>query len=776
MSEAQYKFPDENEDPKKKGSKESILKYGQAIYYHFNKNGYKIFHNDRNNFKKLMAYYLGSQPIDIYQKRMDCWDLETDQLKDEVFVNVNWQILNFAFKCINIVVEKVCENDDDIIATPVDPISVIEKDKRKYAMQAFLENREWMENNGIQMPKDMLGFDPENMPETSEELEVYMQMVDKDQIAMEAEIAVDLVFTQNKFQQIRREYVRMLAILGMCGVEEYNTKDGRTLMEFVSPDTMVVSNEDSEDMTNPRFGGRVKTITYSELKIQAGNQLTEEQYDDIYKNIFKHVNVGEGRINDSGNEEKMGTIFKFYYKTCNEYAYEKKKDKNGNRKFYHTNINRGKSEKYQQKYDGEREVLRENYEVVYEGIWIVGTEYGYNTGLLTDMEVKRGNTKETRIPLHAVAPTMLKGKVVSLLYSMLPILDEIQVNWLQFQHAIAKYIPDGHAIDLDAIVEAPLGKGGKNMKPRQVLDLYFKTGLLVYKGSKINGSNPNGLPVRPMPNGNIEKASFFLQNVLNLVNVLRDQTGINQAMDASSPSPDALVGTQQMALSGAENAIGFLYHADKLLKKSLAESAVMLTQNLVKRKQVSGLTNALGTATAKFWEINKDISLKDLAIDLEPRPTKAEWADFYGLLKDSMAKQSISEDDYIDIMRVKNLKLASEMMKSRKKRRAREKAAADQANIQFQSQQNTESAMAIEQAKQATLQKDYELKTQHELALKDADGKLLDKKYNYELQLKGMEVQSKEAQKHMESDTKIVTKLIDIQKANKEKTKSSKQN
>jgi hypothetical protein len=780
---ADYSFPNPNVDPKEKNTAKYILQYGKAMNHHFNKNGFKMLYNDSANYRKIIQFYQGENPISTFQRRLDCWNDETGG--SEGFVNINWQQLNFAYKFINIIVEKAIKAEHDIIATPIDPTSVIERSKRKNMMKAVMDNKDLLNNlgqSGIKVSKDQLGFDPANMPETPEELDIYMEMSDKDELALHAEIACEIVFNQNNFEQIRTEYLRYVALVGVCGVELRNTKDGFTKMKMIPVESLIISNSTTEDFRDKKYGGYVENITFSELKIAAGNQFNDEQYNEIYEKhaSLMDVNVANNYqnnyVNNNYGVEKMVKVLVFYFKSYDEHSYEKKKDRNGNRKMYKTSYGRGSSEEYKKKYAGEREIIKDGYENVYEGRMILGSDFIYNWGPMNDTESKKDSCRETTIPIHMVAPNMINGKVVSFMYSMMPIFEEIQINWLQFQHAISKYIPDGQAIDIDSLIEAPLGKGGAQMKPKEVMDMFFKTGILVYKGSKLNGANPNALPVRPIVNSNIEKATGFLNNMLTLLNVLREQSGINSAIDASTPAPDALVGTQNLALQGSENALGFLYRADKSMLKSLANSAVLLTQNLVKRKKVTGLTKSMGTNSVQYWEVNKDICLKDYAIDISARPTQVEWNDFYLTLKDALAKGQIDGDDYADIMRVKNLKLASQLLKVSKKKRAKQKQEADQANIQAQAQANQDSAVAIEQAAQATLTLEYKLKKDFELSIRKEDANLLHIKYGYEGQLKGVELQSKENQKHIESKTKIVTKAMDaeIQSEKNEVTKQKK--
>lgn len=769
MDNSGYSYPDPMASAKEKGTAKYILQYGKAMYHHFNRSGYRMFLNDRQNYKKRTAYAQGNQPVDPYKKRLDCWD---DEAGADVYVNINWQILNLATKLINIMIGKIVKLEYDSICTPIDPVSVDAKRQRRSMMEAYQENEKFFADMGIGLSKEQLGFDPAIMPKTSDEMDIHMDMHDKDRMALEAELAIELAKQNNNFEQVRKEYIMEMVYHGIGAVEERNNQEGITKIKNLHTESVIAGNSKSEDFKDISHAGYVENITFGELKVLAQSQFTDDQYKDIYENHFKKTDVGHGNdpsnVNSYGrsqhqSEEKTGTIMKFYFKSTNTQPYEKKKDSRGNRRMYPTEPGKGSSKEYKEKYieTGEREIITDSYEVVYEGTWIVGTEFVFNYGLLVDMEVTKSNMCETNIPIHIFAPNMYDGKVVSVVNEMIPILDEIQVNWLQFQHAISKYIPDGPSVDIDGLLNVAMGKGGKNMTPKELMKMFYKTGTHVYKGSQLNGQNGNGKPIQILTNSNSESAGAFLNNVFTLINVLRGITGLNESADASTPSADALVGTSQLALAGTENALEYLYHGDRMMLKHIAESTVLLTQNAVKRRKISGFVNALGESSARFWEVNKDISLREFGIEVNPRPSGQERAAFLTTLGNAYAKGTLSTADYLDLQQIKNLKLATQLMKVREKRNKAEADQANQANIQQQSQANQESAMAVEQAKQQTLQLDHKFNIELEMLKIQGEKEILQLKIDGELRVKAVDSQVKLDSKHIEADAKVVTKHME---------------
>lgn len=768
MNEA-YTYPDPNKSPEEKGKKEYGLKYCKAMYHQFNKSGTKLFYNYRQTYRKLAAYAQGNQPIDQYKKRLDCWEVEGEG--GDVYVNIDWEILKVANKFVNLVVGKLNQQEYDIIATPVDPLSVARRKEKLNMMKAYIENRAFIESLGISMSSDFLGFDPAKIPDDLDQLEMYMALHEKEEMAMQAEMAVLLAMSKNDFPQIREEYLRDCVIYGIGAVEVRNDRQGNTRHKRIAPESLIVGNSNSPDHKNIVHAGYVENVTFSELKTSAGDQFSEAEYETIYQKYSKKTNTSDTGIYDfypdtyyNQSDEKMVSIMRFYYKTPNTYKYEKKKDSRGNRRMYPTKWGKGNSQEYKEKYldTGEREIISDTYEVVYEGTWILGSDYIFNYGPLQDMEVSSQNYNEARVPIHIYAPGMLNGRVLSVVETCLPIFDQIQINWLQYQNVIARFIPDGHAFDLDALVDAPLGKGGKAMSPREMLKMFFKTGRYVYRGGNINGQNGNGKPIEPIKSSDMNNAEMFLNNVFTLIGILNQIIGLNDATNASTPNPDALVGTQKFSFMATENALDYLKRGDRMIIQHVAESSVKMTQLAVKRGQVSGYIRALGDLTAQFWEVNKDISLCEYGIGIEPRPTQEEWSDFYNKADTALNNQQITLDDYTMCIQFKNLKQAWRYLATKERMRKEEVQQMNQENIKLQAEENKNSAIAIEQAKQQTITLENQLQTEREVLLKKMDAEIQEKKYAAEFQLRQLEVGVKAENNIREQESKVLTKTLEV--------------
>jgi hypothetical protein len=723
-----------------------------------------------------------------YQNRLDCWGEKGDG-EEDTYYRVNWQILNLASNFVNLLVGKLMKVQYEPECVILDPEALDAKEQKTYLLRAHMELKEWAAQIGVGIDPARFGIDP-SLLQDSDEAEMHMNMNYKDRMALEAEMAISLHLTRNNFQQIRKEYLQDAVIYGVLGVECKNDPLGNTKISRESPERIVTAYSPTEDNSKINYSGYIDNYTFEELRQLAQTDFNEEQYEDIWKNHCSYMIPAENQLQPffgipfeayaNRSREKVCRVFKFYFLTTIEDTYESKKDKLGNKKIYKSKPERGMSQEYQDKYvaTGEREILKDNYQVCYEGYMIVGggtgsdvlmgTEYIFGYKQVVDMEVAKNNLSTTQIPLRVFAPNMMDGKVTSIIESCLPVFDEIQINWLQFQHCIASYIPDGLAIDMSAMIDGPIGKGGKAMTPRQVLDLVYKKGTMVYNGKNLAGyTNNNGkTPITPMKFSDLSVAERFLQNIQSMLGILNRIIGTNDFTNAATPSPEALNGVGQMAIQGTEDALFYLYNADRMIHKKVYESLVLLTQNAVRRGvkvngNVDGISTALGASSLRFWEVNSDISYVAIGIDVKAAPTQAEWQQFMTDLSGAVESGALSVGDKIAIQECHNLRQARQMMLVRERRN---KQQAQQQTMQLndqQAQNNQALATAAEKEKQNTIQLEGQVKLQTELAILEKQKELILLKGDIDLRIETTKLQAQTAHVAMNIEGKVASQVVD---------------
>ena len=122
----------------------------------------------------------------------------------------------------------------------------------------------------------------------------------------------------------------------------------------------------------------------------------------------------------------------------------------------------------------------------------------------------------------------------------------------------------------------------------------------------------------------------------------------------------------------------------------------------------------------KTIEIGKKISLYEYGIFIEVAPDEQEKAMLEQNIQVALSQKMIDLDDAIDIREIRNIKLANQLLKVKRRRKLERDQAMQQQNIQAQSQANMQAQQA---AAQQEVQKN-QAKTQSEAQLEQTKNEL----------------------------------------------------
>tara|TARA_R110000765_G_scaffold86727_1_gene166600 strand:- start:811 stop:1698 length:888 start_codon:yes stop_codon:yes gene_type:complete len=254
--------------------------------------------------------------------------------------------------------------------------------------------------------------------------------------------------------------------------------------------------------------------------------------------------------------------------------------------------------------------------------------------------------------------------------------------------------------------------------------------------------------------------------------MIRDVTGLNEARDGSSPDARALVGVQKLAAANSNTATRHILDAGLFLTADIAESLSLRISDILEYSPAreAFIQKIGGFNVATLEELN-ELYLYDFGIFIELTPDDEEKGMLENNIQTALSAGLIDLSDAIDIREVKNLKLANQLLKLRRKQKQERDQRMQQENIQAQAQANAQAQQAVAQAEmqkeQVSMQGKMQLeqmksqldaqKMQAEIAAKK---ELMALEFQYNMQIKGIEVdgqQSKETQKEDRKDDR--TKL-----------------
>jgi hypothetical protein len=305
-----------------------------------------------------------------------------------------------------------------------------------------------------------------------------------------------------------------------------------------------------------------------------------------------------------------------------------------------------------------------------------------------------------------------------------------------------------------------------------------------------DGEFNNGrVPIQELQSGNgsgkisslITAYNYYLQG-------MRDVTGLNEARDGSTPDKNALVGLQKLAAANSNTATRHILQAGLFLTLKTAEAISLRISDVLEYGPTKeSFVQSIGKFNVGTLEDISQLQLHDFGIFLELSPDEEEKQILENNIQMSLQKEQINLEDAIDIREVKNLKLANQLLKLRRRRKFEQDRLIQQENIQMQSQSNAQAAQAAAQAdvqkQQAITQQKAQLaqvqaqldtqKLEREAEIKMM---LMQKEFDFNVQLKGADLQvikDKETFKEDRKDkrTKIQatqqSELIDQRKNNK---------
>ena len=256
-------FPSQVVSDAEKLSYDYGLKVAKAIEHEwFNKDqGINRYHKHYNDFHKLRLYAEGNQSIQKYKDELSING-------DLSYLNLDWTPVPIIPKFVDIVVNGMSDRSYEIKAYSQDPYGI---EKRTEYMQSILDdmnNTEMYDFVQQQFEINLYENDPESLPESSEELELHMQLSYKQAVELAEEQAINVLMDGNKYALIKNRFYRDLTVLGIGAVKtDFNTSEG-AIIQYVDPADLVYSYTESPYFDDIYYVGEVKTIPINELAKQ----------------------------------------------------------------------------------------------------------------------------------------------------------------------------------------------------------------------------------------------------------------------------------------------------------------------------------------------------------------------------------------------------------------------------------------------------------------------------------------------------------------------------
>jgi hypothetical protein len=317
---------------------------------------------------------------------------------------------------------------------------------------------------------------------------------------------------------------------------------------------------------------------------------------------------------------------------------------------------------------------------------------------------------------------------------MIPFADLIQITHLKLQQVISRVVPDGVFIDADGLNEVDLGTGAA-YNPEDALRLYFQTGSVVGRSYTQDGEyNQGKVPITQLTSSSgSSKTQMLLSNYNHYLSQIRQVTGLNEARDGSMPDSNALVGVQKLAALNSNTATRHILDGSLYLYKSLAEALTYRVADILQYSDFADeFVNQIGKYNVSILHDIKDLYIYNFGIFIDISPDEEQKAQLEQNIQIALSKGGIDLEDAIDIRELRNLKLANQLLKMKRKgKMEREQKQAQESQAMQHQMQMNQQQMASEMA----LQK-FQLEMQGKMQLKQSEVAFEIEKMKNEAQLK----------------------------------------
>ena len=665
-------------------------------------------------FERNRDYANGTQDTSIYKQILNSLDPNNG---DGTLLNLDWSPVPIVPKFVRVVVNRILSRKPYPAVEAIDPISKQEKDIKRAKIESAIEDK-----GMLQEAKEMgldVDVDPDSLPDSSEEAEIFIDQNIKTSAEIAAQLGTALTLDWNNFDQDTfRRCVEDLVVCGMGVVKRNNDPNYGITTEYVDPVNFLHSYTEDPHMNDLVYAGHIKRISIMDLKRMAGDEFTDKEYEELARKVMHKSYNDKRKFSTGGTYEKAGArdsygyddylveVLDFEFLSVDCVYYESKESRFGNVGFYH------KGHEYKPSAESvyERKPYKMEVETLYGGCYLLDMNKLFGYGPKKNIPKNVHDITKARLSYSIACTNIRRMMPKSLTGSITGFADQLQLTHLKIQQAVAKAKPDGLIIDIEGLENVQLGRGGE-LSPLDIQDIYEQTGIMYYRSKNPEGGFQNP-PIRPLEN-QIRNINAFITLYNHYLRMIRDATGVNEVMDASTPKGDALVGVQQQALAAGNNALYDITNASMVLYRRVCEDVVKCLQ-IVPEKSVlyRVYEKAIGKQNMEILSSFKDLPMYNFGVRVVKTMSDEDRVFLEQNIQASLAQKEIDLEDALAVRDLTDIDQAQRLLVIRRKRRMAMMQQQAMQNMQAQSQANAQAAQATSQSRMQEMQMEAQIDAQ----------------------------------------------------------------
>ena len=609
------------------------------------------------------------------------------------FVNINWKSIIIGNTIVARLVGSWMSRKEKITVTAVDETSAKKKKEIIDEAEFIYQNKEVLaqlqQESGIPIiPEDQF------IAEDKDDLDIWTTEFNHLPEEILYSLGCNNVFAANGWDDVLKQRIlHDSAEVGLVCTYTWMDELGEVHVQWIRPENAFYSYSDFPDFRDTTYRGHILSMKISELRARYGKAnggtLTEEQIFRIAESSkdyqltdklkwMQDWNVAYLRPYDEWNIDLMN----FEVKTLDSEGYTvTKTKKNGS-----TIIRKGKAEKL----DDNQEYLEEKKWNIYKGVYCpvlsMMLEWGIKKNMIRPQDPKEIGNAEFSYSFYMYDPYDMRNVAVP--EKIEEPIEQMILARLKIQQMVAKMVPAGASIDVDALQELDLGLGD-SVKPLDVQKIWEQTGKLYYRGRDAEG-NRIPVPITELANtGFAPQLQALIQLYQFHYQVLKDELGEDPNLMNQAAQPRVAASNIEASRQLANNATEYMYDAYIYVMEETA-------------KKVACLLNMSVTHGAKkYRDILKEEDVKDrnFVAKVKMLPTDMEIAKLEVMMNNAITAnpQFIMYIDPFKVMRIakENVSLAELYFRQAQKKFIK----TEQEKAQANSEQNAQVQQASMQAK-----------------------------------------------------------------------------
>ncbi len=731
-------FPSDFISPEEKKSKECSLLWAKAIDgvgLTGAENGLYPGMGGENSsttkYELWRAYARGNQSIDKYKPILGVRNKKKRDPQANSYRALNFEILDIASKYVNVLIGKLIKQNNDIGINAVDKRALDEKRQKKYKSIEYIVNKNFLESVTAATGIEFEGPEQDDVmppPKNLAEVKIYDEMFYKEDYCLVMQDLLKVMNEQDNYTELLTEVARDLVEVGVAVTKTYRVGN-KILRRRCVPERMIISSTQKSTCDDLKYVGEYWDLTIGQFKEIAGDQLSEEDYRKIaeqttgssYDNFNLPKYYSENLCYPWDNTKI--TIGDFTWWSPDVETYQVGTNRFGNTSFTKKEYSWWKGleekgvtvDKFNQA--NKSQVIRYTLDNQYGCLWVKNTDFVINYGLSKDMLRNESSIGKTEGPY-----TIYKTKKC-IMESIIPTLDNVQIQWMQYQHHAAKSVPAGPAIEFTSLQDISIeGAGGKKLSPKEALQIYFETGVLLWRRRDAAGNLSNFKPIEQMAGGISNAMEKHFSYMIQDINLLRDQIGLNELTDASTPNSEMGKAVATMAAGATDDALRGLHFAFDWINLGTHKKTVMTISGMAATGLAPQYTEALGLQAMAMTAFMSDVTYHELGVYLMKQPTNEmkSWINEY--CKAGITNGTLYEEEAFEIQNEPNIWRSVRLLKMYRKQKQEQKQAEMQAQYKAEQEKNIASANATAEAQRDNL--DYEFEKKKELVWEEAQAKI----------------------------------------------------